>query len=499
MKLLHCLLAAVCLLLVTTACDVDTDFVTGDAVQLRFSTDTLTFDTVFTAVGSATRQFTVYNDGEDPVKIDRISVAGETGVNYAFNVDGFSGPEARDVTIFAEDSIFVFVEVNVDPTEPEEFSPFIAEDRMLFETGSRTSDVTLIAFGQNANYINGFDRGEFDGLACGGGTFTLPVDLPTVIYGSYIIDDCTLEALAGTRIYFHGGVQRNDEVGGNGFFNDGILFVTETGKIDFRGTLDNPVILATDRLEERFLDDPAKYRGIILGPGSRGNRINHTQLLNAIAGVTVDSTAEITIDNSVIAYTGGPAVSAYNGDVTVRNSVFHSNFGNAVQFVLGGNLEMDYTTIANYGVDASSLVLTNFDCDADNNCIAAGMRARIRNSILSGSRGSELILLDISVPNPGANVPFDVTIDNSVVRTDQGFLNAQDGAFADFYERICTGCHNLAFSDLLFQSVEMDDYQLDSLSVARDLARPIDIAVDQLGVLRDGAMPDAGAFERVDR
>jgi hypothetical protein len=55
------------------------------------------------------------------------------------------------------------------------------------------------------------------------------------------------------------------------------------------------------------------------------------------------------------------------------------------------------------------------------------------------------------------------------------------------------------FSDLLFQSIEQDDYQLDSLSVARDLARPIGIAEDILGVARDAEMPDAGAFERVDQ
>ncbi|MEM6770795.1 MAG: hypothetical protein AAF597_09450, partial [Bacteroidota bacterium] len=96
-------------------------------------------------------------------------------------------------------------------------------------------------------------------------------------------------------------------------------------------------------------------------------------------------------------------------------------------------------------------------------------------------------------------IPFIVNIDNSVVRTDQNFLNSQNGAYSDFYERICTGCYNLTFSDPLFQSIEMDDYQLDSLSVARDLALPIDLTVDQLGVPRDGTMPDAGAFERVDQ
>lgn len=495
MKLSFYLLTFFGLLLLTiSSCEVETEFLTGETVQLRFSTDTLTFDTVFTARGSATRQFKVYNDGDQPIMIDRIRVDGQTGVNYTFNVDGTPGPEAEDIVIFGNDSIFVFVEVEVDPTEPEEISPFIAEDFMLFELGTVQEEVTLLAYGQNAVVFGSLaGRGQFF-TPCMLGEYTFPTDLPVVIFGSWVITDCVVRAEPGTRIYVHGGVQRNPDIG---FFNDGIIFVEATGRLDFRGTLEEPVIMATDRLEEEFLDAPAKYRGIILGAGSRNNRMEHTQILNSIVGVTMDSAAELTLQNSVIAYSGGSAISAFDADLSINNSVFHSNFGNALQILRGGNLSMDYTTIANYGVDASSLVLTNFDCDANNNCTAAELNATVRNSILSGSRGSEVILLDgFTGDEPDL---FQVQIDNSVVRTDQNFLNAQEGLFADFYERICTGCYNLEFSDPLFQSIEMDDYQLDSLSVARNLALPINITEDLLGVARDGSTPDAGAFERVDQ
>lgn len=486
-------------LLTFSSCEVETEFLTGEAVQLRFSTDTLTFDTVFTARGSATRQFKVYNDGDQPVMIDRIRVGNATGVSYNFNIDGTQGPEAEDVVIFGNDSIFVFVEVEVDPTEPEETSPFVAEDRMIFETGMVQEEVVLLAFGQNANYFGGLaDRGLFFNFPCDLGEFTLSNELPNVVFGSWVVSDCVVRANPGTKIYVHGGVQRNPDIGGNGFFNDGIIFVEGSGRLDFRGTLEAPVIIATDRLEEEFLDDPAKYRGIFLGAGSRNNNFEHTQILNAIVGIQLDSTASATLNNSTIAYTGGPAINAFQADVTISNSLFHSNFGNAIEFIKGGNLTMDYTTIANYGVDASSVVLTNFICDENNqNCRAARMRARVRNSIISGSRGSELILVDIFGENSPAE--FDVRIDNSVVRTDQNFLDAQDGLFSDFYERMCQGCYNLNFSDLLFQSIQEDDYQLDSLSVARNLALPIDIVTDQLGVARDASTPDAGAFERVDQ
>ena len=85
-------LTAAVLILLTTACDVETEFLTGDDVQLRFSVDTLAFDTVFVARGSATQRMKVYNDNEQPIKIDRVSVEGQTGVNFIFNIDGTGGP-----------------------------------------------------------------------------------------------------------------------------------------------------------------------------------------------------------------------------------------------------------------------------------------------------------------------------------------------------------------------------------------------------------------------
>ncbi|PHL00399.1 hypothetical protein CGL56_05025 [Neolewinella marina] len=477
------------------ACEVDRDFVTGEAVQLRFEVDTLSFDTVFTARGSATRLFKVYNDGSEPVKIDRIAVAGETGVDFTFNVDGTMGPVAEDVVIFARDSIYVFVEVEVDPGEPEETSPFIAEDRLVFETGSARRSVVLQAFGQNANYLNGFRRGSFFQPVCQDGTFVLPTDLPTVIYGSMFVDSCTLRALAGTRIYFHGGIQRNEVLGGSGIFNDGFIYVLGNGRLELLGTLEEPVILATDRLEAEYAEARGAYRGLIFGAGSRGNRLVHTEIRNSIVGVTADSLAEVTIDNSRIVNSSGPAVTGYQSDLTIRNSLFHSNFSNTVQILKGGNLRLEHTTLANYGVDASALLIQNFACDpVTEQCVAAPFTGVIRNSIISGSRGSELALADaFAGEQPGF---FSLEISQSVVRTDDAFLRSNDGLFADFYTDYCRGCYNLQPGDPLYVSVSADDYHLDSLSVARDLGRFLpELPLDLEGNNRDRDTPDAGALE----
>lgn len=476
------------------ACDVDRDFVTGDSVQLRFEADTITFDTVFTSRGSATIPFKIYNDSRDPIRIDRVAVTGMTGVNFTFNIDGFPGPEARDVVIWAKDSIYIFVEAEVDPTNPEEVSPFIAEDRLRFETGNVSHEVVLQAFGQNANYLNGFNRGGFFQPICQDGTFTLPADLPTVIYGSMFIDSCTVRALAGTRIYFHGGIQRNEVLGGTGIFNDGFIYTLPDGRLELLGTLEEPVIIASDRLEEGFRDSKGAYRGLIFGPQSRGNRLEFTEIRNAIVGVTADSLSEITLENVIIENTGGSAISAYQAEVTARNSLFHSNFNNTIQLIKGGSLRLEHCTLANYGVDAAALALVNFTCDDEGNCLAAGLTATISNSIIAGPRDSELIFGDITGGEQAE--AFVVSIRNSVTRIDDDFLTNENGLYANFYGDICQGCYQLEPFDPLFVDVGEDDYHLDSLSVARDLGTYLpSLPTDIEGNTRDTNTPDAGALE----
>ncbi|MEL6143472.1 MAG: hypothetical protein AAFU67_17870, partial [Bacteroidota bacterium] len=345
--------------LITASCDTETTFVTGEGVNLRFEVDTLRFDTVFTQRGSATLFFKVYNEGGDPIKIDQIEVEGTTGVTFDINVDGIQGPQVGETIIWEDDSIYVFVEVEVDPTAPENISPFIVEDQIIFTTGGREQSVRLEAFGQNANYINDFRRGVPFVLSCNNGTTQWAPGLPYVIYGEMFIDSCALEILAGARVYIHGGVARNEFFG---VFNDGFIFTLPNGSLRVLGTREDPVIIQTDRLEEAFADEPGQYLGLVFGPNSRGNRLEHTQLLHTIQGIFADSLSEVSLSNTTVAYSLGPAIAGRNAEVRAENSLFHSNFGNTIQFIQGGDLTLDHCTLANYGVDASALALQNFEC-----------------------------------------------------------------------------------------------------------------------------------------
>ncbi|PHI18799.1 hypothetical protein CEQ90_16220 [Lewinellaceae bacterium SD302] len=480
------------LLILLSACDVENEFVTGDGVNLRFEVDTLRFDTVFTDVGSATRFFKVYNEGSEPVQIDRIELAGMTGVRFDLNVDGTQGPVVEDVIIWENDSIYVFVEVTVDPTAPENVSPFVVEDQVQFTTGERVNPVLLEAFGQNANYrgVPGL-IGLVD--SCIDGRIIWTDDLPYVVYGAQFVNECILEMQAGTRVYMHGGVARNETFG---IFNDGFIFVLEGSSIEILGTREEPVIIQTDRLEERFQDEPGQYLGIILGPNSVGNRIEHAQLLHGIQGIVVDSLAELEISNTRIAYTLGSAISGRNGTVLAENCLFHDNFGNTIQFIQGARLRLDHCTLANYGTDASALVLQNFECfdEECENFAVVPVQLLVRNSIIAGSRSDELRFIDgVDPPDPLA---FQVEIINSVVRVED-LLEQEEGRYADFFETLCQGCYNLQPFDPLFLSLDEDDYHLDTLSVAEELGQTVipGLELDLEGIVRMEPV-DAGALER---
>jgi hypothetical protein len=90
------------------------DLVPGQG-SLDFSEDTVIFDTVFTTIGSITRQFKVYNPSSDEVTISSIYLAGGQQSKYRLNVDGTPGIIFSNVTIQGNDSMFVFVDVTLDP------------------------------------------------------------------------------------------------------------------------------------------------------------------------------------------------------------------------------------------------------------------------------------------------------------------------------------------------------------------------------------------------
>ena len=476
--------AALC---VAAACSLREDFVTTPGLTVEFSRDTVRFDTVFTEVGSATRSFKIYNRETRPLSLASVRVSDRAGGRFRINVDGVSGAEVRDVFLPPEDSIYVFVEVTVDPDADVSVSPFVFEGQVVVEAVDVEQVVTLEAFGQNANYIPG-DRARagFRTFSCDLGEVVFDDPRPYVLYGSLVFDECPLRLPAGTRLYIHGGLVRNDELfPDNPIFNDGLLVFADRGRLIVEGTAEDPVLIAGDRLEERFRARGGQYSGIRLGAGTGPHRISHAEIRNGVVGVFVDSAARLAIDHTEIAYTTGAAIVGYQATVSASNVLAHDNGGGAVQAIKGGDYDLDYCTLVNYGSDNPAVALSTAFEIARGRFIYSRLEARIRNSIIYGSLGDELALIDVDEPDL-----LDYALSDCVVRSER--VPEQRPEFADR----CANCVLAPPTERLFVDVRQDSFLLDSLSVAAGIATPLPgIDDDLLGAPRDPDAPSAGAYE----
>ena len=116
-----------------TSCKKDNFLTQGG--DLGFSTDTLYFDTVFTTLGSVTHQLKIFNRNDRPIKINNIRIEkGETSF-FRLNVDGIATKNISDVEIAANDSIYVFAAVTVDPNN--DANPFVIHDKILIQLNEK--------------------------------------------------------------------------------------------------------------------------------------------------------------------------------------------------------------------------------------------------------------------------------------------------------------------------------------------------------------------------
>ena len=248
------------------------------SARLEFSTDTIVFDTVFTTVGSSTRQFKVYNRGRKTVNISSIRLAGGSTSNFHINVDGTPTVSTGNILLRGGDSMYVFVDVNVDPNNAS--SPLMIEDSIQFETNGNHQHVVLNAVGQDAYFhYNTY-------LNC---NETWTNDKPHVIYGFAVIPQCCMLTMQpGTRVYLH---------------KNSVLAADSCATLKVLGAHGNPVTFQGDRLEPDYAEEPGQWNFIWLSSQSHDNVIDWAVIKNGNVGVLSDST---------YAPTGNPTVKITN-------------------------------------------------------------------------------------------------------------------------------------------------------------------------------------------
>jgi len=446
------------------------DIIKDPDAKLRFSSDTVYFDTIFTTIGSTTKQLRIYNKYDQPLKISSIELAGGQGSVFRLNIDGIAVNSVKDIEIPPEDSIYIFVGVTLDPNNAD--SLLMIQDSIVFITNGNVQDVNLVAWGMDVHLINGEIIGSETWIS----------DKPYLVINSMLVD--TNEVLTieeGVIVHFH---------------RDSRLFVA--GTIIVNGTKDYPVTFQGDRLEQLYKDIPGQWDGLWLLPGSHDNRINCAVIKNGIIGIEADTLAGLNaptleISNSIIINMSAVGILGLGTTIKASNCVI----GNCGQFVLalliGGSYEFYHCTIANYWGSFTTrsnpaVALNNYYKDVnDNYQIRPIEKAFFGNCIIYGSRESEFEI--DSFPSTILNYE----LDHCITRIDPEKFNLNDQT------RFKTIFNN---EDPKFVSYADNDYQLDTLSFAKDRGL-MDYALlysfDLLGISRlDDDGPDIGAYERVD-
>lgn len=451
---------------------------TDSSLKLEFSTDSLLFDTVFTSLGSTTHELMIYNPHDVALNISDIHIAGGESSSFRLNVDGVAGTEFYDKVIPANDSLFAFLRVTINPNDLN--TPFVVEDELEFSVNGNRQTVKLLAWGQNANYVVGNQHvssinGAFNIVADSLETTVWTNERPYVIYGYALINSYgTLKIEPGTHVYVHG--------------NGGIISWSD-GQLIIEGTAEAPVIIESDRLEASYANKPGQWDQIMLMDGREGadNIIDHAIIRNSFIGINCQSVLKATqsalrVSNTIIENQSGCGFYSVYYAAELKNFIIANSGVNAVQ-IHGGDYRFVHGTISNYCTFAANnyvaLSIDNYVEGSEEIYLYPLHNCELDNCIVYGKNENEIATSFYAEAD--TNYVFDHCLLKSKRYTDYpGFR------------------HCLFNKDPMFADYSRNDHHLDSItSAAIGIGSPAfgdEVPYDFEGVSRVG-IPDVGAYQ----
>ncbi|HVD98161.1 MAG TPA: hypothetical protein VNB90_08135 [Cytophagaceae bacterium] len=437
------------------SCKRNGDKITTDPqAKLRFSTSEITFDTIFTSVGSVTQRLWVYNENKHAVMISTIELARLYTSSYKILIDGEEQVMVNNYELKGKDSMMVLVKVLIDPQNHS--LPYLVDDSIVFITNGNVQDVDLQAYGQDAFFLNNTT------VACN----TIWTNTkPYVLSGNITVPaGCTLTIDKGTRVRFHKNAT-----------------LTVAGTLITQGLKDSIITFRHDNLSGLYDDLPGQWGGVIFLTGSKNNQFVYTEIKNAINGLTLqaepdaDTIAEVMLANCTVKNCSGNAITATSTDFYAVNSLIGNSAGYLFKNKSGGNYYFDFCTFENYSQDffrnAVSLRFSNYDDTSG----AQDLNTIFRNTIVWGDKSEEFETNDNNT-----NV-FNLIAHYSLLASSSAAI---------------TGTNTIFNTDPQFDDPYSDKFMLNASSPAVNSGMVISsITIDLKGNARD-AMPDRGCYER---
>lgn len=388
-KLLYMIVLSVAPIMLLS-CEQESFVRDGGEVQLAFSIDTVAFDTVFTTMGTATQKVTVYNRSDDNLILSSVTLEKGRTSRFRLNVDGDTSMIAHDVEIEAGDSIFVFVQANINPNDEQ--SPFLVEDAVSFSNGQR---LPLTAWGRNAVYH--ITPRDSVWLRIGNETWT--DSLPHVVVGNVLVsEDCTLRLTAGAEVHFA---------------TNAMLIVDSAARLLVQGTAERPVLLTSLRHDGWYRFLPGQWQTVWFYNYSTGNMIDHAVIENATGGLRCYPGAQLTVSNSILRNISDCAIIGQGATVTGNNLLVYDCLAGFTA-LMGGSYDFRRCTFANYwsynARKIETIVLSNQMLTSAGVVGGALTKADFVDCIIWGTRSPEVLLSE------DERWPFNYRFLHSIVR-----------------------------------------------------------------------------------
>lgn len=306
--------------------------------NLSFSTDTVSFDTLFTTIKSPTQRLKIYNNSGNDMLIQKVKLLGGSNSEFSVNFDGIDGTEFADYVLANGDSAHIFISLKSNEKEK------LVQDRLEFIVGGSTQYVEIEGFVRDAYFYR-------DSIVC---DHTLPVDKPIVIDGYLAVpENCKLTIPAGAHLFF-------SQTRTSTALPISRIYVE--GTLEVNGSSANPVIMEGNRLEEDYDEQAGQWYGLIFWNRSKNNIIQNCLIKNATNGIEFrDSLANTTqaklqlsqveirncsqygIIGFGLADNSGP-----NNAISAENVLVHNCAAQVMAIAGGGNYQFTNCTFANF-------------------------------------------------------------------------------------------------------------------------------------------------------
>lgn len=478
-----CLILGFIGLTTNVSCVKEVAYLEDNGAKLRFSCDTVAFDTVFVTMGTTTQQVLVYNTYDNPILLTRVAVRGGASSRFRINVDGDTSLVVSNITIPAHDSIFIFVTANINPNSSS--SPFLVEDAIDFDFCNAHQSLILTAYGRNAVYHTpNMTLSDQDGNLIG---YASIIDcanwnhsMPHVITGiALVANGATLHLNPGEEVYMA---------------NNSHLIVLENSTLKVSGSRESPVRFTSVRHDGWYDSLPGQWGYLWFSGGSIDNEIGHAVIENGTIGILADTNVNgnptVRITNTLIQNHQLYGILSQSCAHIEGENLLVTSCGSAlVALNAGGNFHFGNSTFANFwrygGRQVPAVAISNYYearvNGVDRIVVRDIVRAEFDNCIIDGSfsldGGGEVSLAQVEEGQ------FNVLFHNCLVKSRQAMAFSENS-------QVC--------SDVRYVAPSAYDYRPKSDSPAAGAGdhNKVILPYDLNGTLR-AIPPTIGAYEAI--